>query len=186
MKIAIRKVWRDLWRNKGRTLLVVMSIAVGVLAVGMIVSSNTLIARQLAVSHAGSQPSHAQVWLNGLVDETAVNNLARMPEIAAISGQLSSGIRWKTHPAGEWQDGNPRALPDYTQQQFDLIELREGGWPSQGMIDVAFNHIDGFGAPSVDEPIYIEVNGVVHSPSEISGHFQGILRPKAPFFRECA
>ena len=33
--MSFRKVWRDLWNNQGRTLLVVLSIAVGVLAVGM-------------------------------------------------------------------------------------------------------------------------------------------------------
>ena len=42
MNMSFRKVWRDLWRNKGRTLMVIMSISVGVMAVGMVVSANTL------------------------------------------------------------------------------------------------------------------------------------------------
>ena len=45
MRTAFRKVWRDLWNNKGRTLLVVLSIAVGVLALGMITASNNLMTR---------------------------------------------------------------------------------------------------------------------------------------------
>ena len=53
MRTAFRKDWRDLWNNKGRTLLVVLSIAVGVLAVSMIVASNTIITRQLTLSHQG-------------------------------------------------------------------------------------------------------------------------------------
>ncbi|MEJ2557520.1 MAG: hypothetical protein P8186_15085 [Anaerolineae bacterium] len=36
-----RKVLRDLWHNKARTVIVVLSIAVGVFAVGMIVSMQT-------------------------------------------------------------------------------------------------------------------------------------------------
>jgi ABC-type lipoprotein release transport system permease subunit len=28
VSVAFRKIWRDLWKNKGRTLLVVMTIAV--------------------------------------------------------------------------------------------------------------------------------------------------------------
>ena len=31
MNVAFRKVWRDLWNNKARTMLVVASIAIGVL-----------------------------------------------------------------------------------------------------------------------------------------------------------
>src|SRR4051812_18328481 len=42
-----RKVIRDLVSNKTRTLLVVLSIAVGVFAVGMIVSSRIIIERDM-------------------------------------------------------------------------------------------------------------------------------------------
>ena len=55
MSIAFRKVWRDLWNNKGRTVLVVMSIAVGVLALGMITTSNTLMTQQMTRSQLASQ-----------------------------------------------------------------------------------------------------------------------------------
>ncbi len=52
MAIALRKVWRDVWDRKGRTLLVASSIAVGVMAVGMILSSNALITRQTTRAQA--------------------------------------------------------------------------------------------------------------------------------------
>lgn len=57
MGIAFRKVWRDLWNNKGRTLLVVLSIGVGVLSVGMITASNTMIIRQMGNSQQASRPT---------------------------------------------------------------------------------------------------------------------------------
>ena len=47
MNMSFRKVWRDLWRNKGRTLMVILSISVGVMAVGMVVSGNTLFQGQM-------------------------------------------------------------------------------------------------------------------------------------------
>ena len=40
-----RKVLRDLWGNRARTMLVVLSIAVGVFAVGMIAGSQVLFSR---------------------------------------------------------------------------------------------------------------------------------------------
>ncbi|MFQ5617064.1 MAG: ABC transporter permease, partial [Anaerolineales bacterium] len=158
MRIALNKVWRDLWRNKGRTLLVVMSIAVGVLAVGMIVTSNAIINRQLAISNRNTHPSHARIYLDGVVDQDTVENLTRLPGIQAIEGRLSSGIRWKTTIDGEWQDGNLRALADYENQQFDLVELRSGAWPGRGTANVAFNHVEPFGVPPVGGVIYLEVN----------------------------
>jgi putative ABC transport system permease protein len=43
MSTVWRKVWRDLWGNKVRTILVMLSIAVGVFAVGFVSSSFVMI-----------------------------------------------------------------------------------------------------------------------------------------------
>ena len=51
-----RKVLRDLWHNKTRTVLVVLSIAVGVFAVGMIVSTEIMMADDLSTSYAATDP----------------------------------------------------------------------------------------------------------------------------------
>jgi putative ABC transport system permease protein len=39
MNVRWIKVWRDLWSNRSRTVLVILSIAVGVFAIGMIAST---------------------------------------------------------------------------------------------------------------------------------------------------
>ena len=57
-----RKVWRDLWGNKARTLLVVMSIAVGVFSVGMMAGS-----REISISDLNEQyqrTNDRSAWLN--------------------------------------------------------------------------------------------------------------------------
>src|SRR5664279_4711265 len=95
MGIAFRKVWRDLWNNKGRTLLVVLSIAVGVLAVGMITASNTLIIRQMVASQTASQPSNIMMFLRGTIDDATVKSMARLPGVTAAEGLSSLGLRWK-------------------------------------------------------------------------------------------
>ena len=180
MKTALNKIWRDLWRNKGRTLLVVMSIAVGVLAVGMIITSNTLINRQLSLSHSKFNQSHVQIYLSGAIDQATVDQLARLPEVEAIEGRLESSIRWKTDPNGEWQDGTLRAIDDYENQQFDLIDLVEGNWPERDYVAVPFNHIQPFGLPTASGTLYFEINereraytvgGVVRDPVELSPPF---------------
>ena len=42
------KVWADIWENKLRTALVILSIAVGVFAVGMVYSAYLMFERDLA------------------------------------------------------------------------------------------------------------------------------------------
>jgi len=132
MSIGLRKVWRDLWRNKGRTLLVVASIAVGVLAVGMITSSNRLMVRQMGRAQVASQPSHVNLFLTGLVDDEMVAVIRRLPEVADAEGLVNLSIRWKAHPDDEWETANLVALNDYEHQKFDLVMLRNGSWPDSG------------------------------------------------------
>ena len=43
-----KKVYRDLWNNRSRTVLVILSIAVGVFALGMIVSTQQALTTSLA------------------------------------------------------------------------------------------------------------------------------------------
>src|SRR5512145_2560755 len=113
MNMSFRKVWRDLWRNKGRTLMVIMSISVGVMAVGMVVSANILTLGQMASSHVESNPAHAMLWLSGIVDEGVIRGLERIPGVQDIAGYSESGIHWKTTPEGEWQDGHIITFADY-------------------------------------------------------------------------
>ncbi len=158
MKTAYNKVWRDLVRNKGRTLLVVLSIAVGVMAVGMIMASNTLMTRQLAVSNAAANPSHGRISLNGIIDEDTLFNLENLPGVVAADGRLGTGIQWKSGLEGAWEDGNLRALTDYENQKFDYIELRQGIWPSRDGVIVAYNQLEGFGVPGLGETLFLQVN----------------------------
>jgi putative ABC transport system permease protein len=158
MRTAYRKVWRDLWNNKGRTLLVVFSIGVGVLALGMITASNTLLTRQMTRSQAASQPAHVILYLDSLVDDAALRAVERLPEVVAAEGVASTGLRWKPTLDAEWQSATLIALDDYQQQRFDLVELRAGAWPQADTVAVEFNHVAPYGLPAPGGTVYFEVN----------------------------
>jgi putative ABC transport system permease protein len=158
MSVALRKVWRDLWNNKGRTLLVVLSIAVGVLAIGMIISTNTILERQLTASQIASNPAHVQLFLRGLVDDDTIQAVARIPQVDDAEGRASAGIRWKPTLDGEWQDANLVMRDDYLQQKFDIIELKTGVWPGAGAVAVEFDHVEPYHIPGPGGVIYFEVN----------------------------
>src|SRR5438105_7263334 len=110
MSIAFRKVWRDLWNNKGRTLLVVLSIGVGVLAVGMITASNTLIIRQMIASQTASQPSNIMLFLSAAIDDATVKSIARLPGVTAAEGLSGLSPRWRPTPDAPWQPASVIAL----------------------------------------------------------------------------
>jgi len=158
MNVAFRKVWRDLWKNKGRTLLVVLSIAVGVLALGMITASNTLMVRQMSASQQASQPASGILYLTGLIDEDTLTSVARVPGVTGAEGVAGMSIRWKPALDADWQDASLIARADYRHQTFDLIELRSGHWPDASSIAIEFDHAAPYNVPALGGTIYVEVN----------------------------
>ena len=58
MNVIWHKVWRDLATNKARTLLTVLSTAVGVLAIGLVLGLSGLMRTRLAEAHRASIPAH--------------------------------------------------------------------------------------------------------------------------------
>ncbi|MGH2619235.1 MAG: ABC transporter permease, partial [Anaerolineales bacterium] len=178
MRTAYRKVFRDLWLHKGRTALVVLSIATGAMAVGMILSSNTLMARQMTVAQLASQPSNIWLFLSGLIDQEDVRSLARLPEVEAAVGRSGSGIRWKPSLESEWQDASLTALADYEAQSLDLLELFSGGWPDSDSVAVEWNHVVPYGVPQAGGTIYFEVNNRPR-PFKVSGSLRdpGVAAP---------
>ena len=180
MNMSFRKIWRDLWRNKGRTLMVIMSISVGVMAVGMVVSGNTLVLGQMSRSHIESNPSHAMLWLRGIVDEDTIRSLERISSVKDIEGYSDSDIHWKRTLDGEWQDGHIVSYADLENQTYDRMTLKAGAWPESKKVGVEAAHIDSFSAPGIGGTVYFEinehprpytVNGIMRNPWEFPTPF---------------
>ena len=175
MKTGFKKIWRDLWGNKGRTITVILSIAVGVMAVGMVVSGNTLVLGQMAKSHVESNPAHGIIYLSGLVNEENIRSLKRVQGVLDIEGYSEADVHWKTSLEGEWADGHIISYTDFENQQYDRLTLKEGDWPMGNSVGVEAAHIDSYAAPGIDGTIYFEinqrarpmmVNGIMRNPFE--------------------
>ncbi|MEW6403997.1 MAG: FtsX-like permease family protein [Chloroflexota bacterium] len=185
MKMSFRKVWRDLWRNKGRTLMVIMSISVGVMAVGMVVSGNILTLGQMARSHVESNPAHGLLWLAGTVDEDMIRSLERLPSIEDIEGYSNAGIHWKTTLDGEWQDGHITTHANYGNLTYDRLDLKEGDWPENKKVGVEAAHIDSYDAPGIGETVYFEINEHPRAYA-VNGVMHNLWEWPKPFGQEAA
>jgi putative ABC transport system permease protein len=64
-----KKVYRDLWNNRSRTTLVILSIAVGVFAIGMIGSTQQALTSSLAEQYAEMQPADVIIKTEPMLDD---------------------------------------------------------------------------------------------------------------------
>ena len=60
MGVLWHKIWFDIWHNKTRTFLAVLSIAAGVFAMGAIFGMSELLVTNMNKSHRAAQPPHTK------------------------------------------------------------------------------------------------------------------------------
>ncbi len=124
-----RKVVRDLGSHKMRTVLVVLSIAVGVFAIGTIAGADAMLQRNLTVAYANSRPASATLFTAGF-DESLVDAIRDMRGIADAEGRRSGTVRLRTADGG-YREMQLTAIPDFEDQRLDLVDPQRGAWPPE-------------------------------------------------------
>jgi putative ABC transport system permease protein len=122
-----RKVLRDLWSNKTRTLLVVLSIAVGVFAVGTTASTWVMLSHDLSVDYAAINPSSA-ILFTAPFDDGLVRSIRQMDGVREAEGRFNIVVRLKTGP-NEWRNLRLEVIDDYHDIRLNKIRSESGAWP---------------------------------------------------------
>jgi putative ABC transport system permease protein len=81
-----KKVWADLWENKSRAFLAMLTIAVGVLAVGFTNNMKLYMAESMDSDYLSANPSEALVYAFPL-DEDSVKIAREVPGVDAVEGR---------------------------------------------------------------------------------------------------
>ena len=104
------KVLADLWDNKTRTLLVVASIAVGVFAIGTIITAYMILSEDIHVSYAAVNPANIEIMTDPF-DDDFLSSVKEIPGVAEVEGRHNLSV-------SVIQDGEP-------QQNLDLIAVKD-------------------------------------------------------------
>ena len=124
LKPRWRKVLADLWAGKTHTLLVVASIAVGVFAVGGIVSGNAIIAEDIDASYASVNPANIEIWTDPF-DDGLIQSIERLPGIAFVEGRHILHVR-ASQDGEAWLNFDLFATKDLSTSQINQLETLEG------------------------------------------------------------
>ncbi|HMB22881.1 MAG TPA: ABC transporter permease, partial [Anaerolineales bacterium] len=125
------KVYRDLWNNRSRTILVILSIAAGVFAVGMIGATQQTLTASLASQYAELHPADAIFETEPMLDDDFVTSIRNMRGVEEAEGRRSLALRISLDGKGEtWRDLTLYASDDYNDQRLFRIWQQDGLWPS--------------------------------------------------------
>ena len=81
MSVIWNKVWFDLWYNKARTILAILSIAAGVFAIGSIFGMVDQMLSTIDAAHQATFPSHINMFLRDRIDH---NTAIRLKSIEGL------------------------------------------------------------------------------------------------------
>jgi putative ABC transport system permease protein len=130
-----RKVRRDLWSNKLRTLLVVLATTVGVSALGLVFGMSDVIRIRFTESHQASVAPHI-VFFTSRFDQDVVEATLREPGVADAEGEGQTAFRWKLEGEADWRDGTLIGRENYKEQRMYLVSLLDGEWPGEHTLAV--------------------------------------------------
>jgi putative ABC transport system permease protein len=122
-----RKILCDLWRERTRTALVVLAIALGIAAFSGVLSAYAILTRELNRGYLATNPASATLFLDRL-DDALVRALAEQPGIGEVEGRRSLRGRIKAGP-GEWRNLQLFVVRDYADVRISRLTPQQGAWP---------------------------------------------------------
>jgi putative ABC transport system permease protein len=165
VRVAWRKVWRDLWLNKARTVLVVLSIAVSVFAVGTIVGAYGIMNASMDRDRLAWVPIHASFW-GWFRQEAAKDAVLRDPDVVEAERLIDTMVRWRLEDdanlgSSDWRDGYLYAREDYEDMRLGILRLVDGDWPEKRVLAVERMSAAHFGIP-VNTTVTIQMGSREH------------------------
>ena len=178
-----RKVFNDLWLNKTRTLLVVLSIAVGVAAIGTIAGGHVVFSRDMQESFNSINPANITIFSDPF-EEEMVAAVRKIRGVKSADGRRTVAVRLQG-PDGIWKQMNLTVIADYKDIRVNKLKMMEGAWPppdkgvlfersSLSAFPVKVGDVLRVEAPDGKQR-ELRVAGLVHDISQIPSFFSGVL-----------
>lgn len=128
MKPRWRKVLADLWGNKARFVLVVLSLTVGLFTVGMMAGGYITILEDMQTGYQAIHPANLRFVLDPF-DEELIERVKRVDGVIAADAEVRLRAQFQ-NGKGEWKNLAIRVMPN-DGQTLDQAELQLGAMPGE-------------------------------------------------------
>lgn len=157
MGVLRYKILRDLWKNKGRTLQVILIIGIGAGAIGMIMGVRNLLIPGMQDIWQSMDPAMINLFIFPPVNEDELFVLKNLDGVEVIEGLSSTTIEWRFGQEDEWKQGGLTARTDYENQKLNKLELLDGNWPEDEVM-TGGQDSDTFHGISTRGQVYLRIN----------------------------
>jgi putative ABC transport system permease protein len=125
MKPRWRKVLHDLLDNKGRTLLVVFSIAVGVFSIGVIAGTYQIISNDMSASYAANKPANVELRVSNF-DDDVLASIRNQKGVENTEARRVFNMRVRVPGTEKWTTLDMTAFESFEDNTINLLNPVEG------------------------------------------------------------
>ncbi len=126
LKPRWRKVLRDVWHHKARTLLVVLAIAIGIVGAGAVLNTWSLLRRVTRDGYLATNPVSATLRTDS-VDAALLTRVRALPGIEAAEARRT--VIGSAFSNGAWRTAVLFASGDFAGSQIGKVVSESGTWP---------------------------------------------------------
>lgn len=124
-----RKVIHDVTHNKTRTFLVVLSIALGVFAIGVTWGARDILTHDMQASYLATNPASATLLMTPF-DDQVVQAAREVEGVSEAEGRRSVVVRINTGQ-DEWKTLELFAVADFDDLRVNTFDSESGAWPPE-------------------------------------------------------
>jgi putative ABC transport system permease protein len=165
-----RKLWGDVLAERGRIVLMLLSVLVSLGALGAMLGSWRVLACEISRSYASSVPAHATLDLPGGVDARVLQRVREDPRVASAEAREVTLARARV--GNEWRPLLLFTVTNFDNQLMNRFTRESGAWPPPigtlliersaiGMAQVGQGESLEVKAPH-GRPTRVSISGVVH------------------------
>jgi len=125
MRPRWRKVISDLLDNKVRTLLVVLSIAVGVFAIGVLTGTYVIISDDLGVTYAANNPANMEIRLDDF-DQDLLHTIENFEGVNEVEARRVFTLQIRPLGESKWTAVDVVAMESFQDNQVNLLDPVSG------------------------------------------------------------
>ncbi|HET6350604.1 MAG TPA: ABC transporter permease [Coriobacteriia bacterium] len=151
------KVVRDLFAHKMRTVLVVLSIAVGIFAVAVMMGGRGVLIRALDTTFPATRPADVSYFTSPF-DDAFISELEARPDVSAAQGRASHNMSYRIE-GGPWRNITIQSFQDFDRVKVSKLDDPDvGRWPKRGELFIETGSLDYSGLKRGDT-IEIDTGG---------------------------
>ena len=179
----LKKIIRDLYANRGRTILAILAMTVSLIGIGTVLCSYSILLREINANYMQTEPASASLYLKR-IDKTLIEEIERTPEIKEVEARGLYQARFEISN-DKWKTILLFVIKDFDELRLNKFTHEKGAWPpKKGEIlleRVAFRVAQARIGEKRDvfipghEKVKLHITGSVYDPGKAPAWMEGLV-----------